>query len=113
MDPLVERHYAVRGEKTTANLDGVLGLVDPDQFERVSHRTTAVYGSPCERGLGRVFDNTTYYHFKGNNVFLAHGLVQVGRAITSDNPDGFNMIRYFANSLEEMARLEVESGLRV
>jgi len=62
--------------------------------------------------LGEVNDPTEYYLFQGQNIFLEHGLIQYGTAITTDNEKGFSMMRFFTNSMEEMNQLEKECGLR-
>jgi len=110
---LVERHYAIKGEKNTKNMKGVLEEIPSEQYYYMVRRIKAFANPPSERGLGRVKDDTTYYSFEGNNVFLENGLAQSGVAIAADNLlGGFKMTRLFANSLEKMNDLEVECGLR-
>src|SRR3989338_11546032 len=97
--PLVERHYVL--PHSTQNLSGVAQEIDEVGYRRVEHMT-ATLGRSYERSVGTVQDITRYYVFDGSNVFLSHGLVQVGKARTADNEGGFPMIRLFANSIEEM-----------
>jgi len=111
MDILVERHYVAMGERTTENLSGVISEVDVSDYERMISRTSVICHA-AERNLGNVEDSTRYYNFTGVCAFLSHGLVQFGKAVTADNQEGFRMARLFANSLDEMALLELESGLR-
>lgn len=110
MGALVDRHYVVQGERTTGNLEGVITPVSTDVYERMAARIDMI-GSASERSLGMVTHRTRYYDFQGNNVLMAHGLAQVGRAITADNQEGFRMTRLFANSGEEMHALEKECAL--
>ncbi|MFH1358889.1 MAG: hypothetical protein ABIH37_03315 [archaeon] len=110
---ILERHYAPDDKKTTDNMEGVLIEIPRDVYDTMVHRI-GVYGEPpSERGLGLVVDQTRYYTFEGNNVFLENGLAQAGMAKTTDNRDGFEMTRIFANSLDQIGKLEVECGLRV
>jgi hypothetical protein len=109
MNPLVERHYVIDGEETTANLPGVISPISRELYEHAA-RLINIMGDSAERSLGQIEDPTKYYVFQGSNVLLEHGLAQVGKATTTDNTEGFDMMRFFANSLEEMAALERESG---
>jgi len=110
---ILERHYAPDDKKTTDNMEGVLIEIPRDVYDTMVHRI-GVYGEPpSERGLGLVVDQTRYYTFEGNNVFLENGLAQTGIAKTTDNQeDGFKMTRLSANSENQMRRLEVECNLR-
>lgn len=110
---IVERHYAVASEKTTQNMPGVLQEIPRGSYDHMVERIRMLRNPPSERSLGSVTDETTYYTFRGNNVFLENGLVQTGRAKTTDNMEpGFEMTRLFANSLEQLDELERECGLR-
>ena len=107
-EPLNERHYVLEG--STQNLSGVAIEVQQEVYDRMV-RTIDMLGQAQHRLLGRVDDRgPAYYTFEGSNVYLRHGLAQEGGAITTDNPDGFPMIRLFANSIDEMGRLEIECG---
>ncbi len=110
---IVERHYAIAGEKNTKNMFGVLQEIPKENYDQMV-QTIKMLGQPSvERNLGSVVDKTRYYSFEGNNVFLENGLAQTGRATTADNMDsGFEMTRLFANSLKQMGKLETECGLR-
>ncbi len=107
--PIVERHYILPGY--TKNLSGVAQEIDPDTYAHVA-RSVEVIGRAYERSFGKVEDPTRYYTFNGNNVFLNNGLIQVGTARTSDNMQGFPMIRMFTNSVDDLELLEMECGLQ-
>ncbi len=110
MGALVERHYVISGEKTTDNLPGVITPIPAEAYERATQRIKTI-GAAGERSLGKVVDETRYYIFEGDNVFMKHGLAQAGKALTSDNEEGFRMTRLFANSTEDMGALERECAL--
>lgn len=105
--PLVERHYVL--PDSTKNLGGVATEVSREVYERMA-RTILIISGATGRGLGKIKDYTRYYEFKGDETFLVDGLAQVGKATTTDNPSGFDMIRLFANSPDAMGRLEQECG---
>jgi hypothetical protein len=110
---IVERHYAIAGEKNTRNMKGVLEEIPREKYNHVVSIINAWGKPPSERSLGYVKDDTEYYSFEGNNVLLANGLAQAGVALTADNINvGFPMTRLFANSLDKMNALEIECGLR-
>lgn len=105
--PMVERHYSP--PKATQNL-AVVTTELPLNLIFHMRETIARLGEAQERTLGNVKDPTTYYTFTGVNVFLQHGLAQAGKAVTTDNQEGFPMIRLFANSPAEMGELEKMCG---
>ena len=109
MAPLVERHYVIMGETTTGNLSGVITAISSVSYQNATRRIKVI-GDSAKRSLGNITDPTTYYTFTGSNVFLENGLAQVGNAITTDNSEGFDMMRLFANSIEKMTSLEKECG---
>jgi hypothetical protein len=108
--PLVERHYVL--PNSTENLDGVTTDISEEIYLHVV-RTLVSIGTATERGLGEVRDETAHYTFIGDhNLFLPYGVVQSGIAKTSDHLHGFVMVRLFSNSLEDMAALEEQIGIR-
>ena len=109
MEPLVERHYVIMGKTTTKNLPGVITAISSEIYHNATKRIKVI-GDSAERSLGNVTDPTTYYTFTGSNVLLENGLAQVGNATTTDNSEGFDMMRLFANSIEKMTILEKECG---
>ncbi|MEK6927296.1 MAG: hypothetical protein AABX11_02590 [Nanoarchaeota archaeon] len=109
---LVERHYTPTGITNTRNLSGVLKELPAERYQTMVQRINLFATPTISRGLGSVIDETKYYTFSGSNVFLDNGLAQAGTAVTSDNQEGFPMIRLFANSSEQMEKLELECGLR-
>ena len=111
MEPLVERHYVNEGERTTRNLEGVITPIPEERYELMVSRLHSMMSTPTGRALGKVVDKTQYYDFHGYDVFMQHGLAQVGTARTADNEKGFGMTRLFANSAEEMHALEEECQL--
>lgn len=110
---LVERHYAIKGEKNTQNMNSVLTEIPRERYDRMVDLVKVHMGPVVERRLGRVMDATRYYYFTGDNVFLEYGIVQTGIARTVDNEEGFEMTRLFANSLEQVNALERECGLNL
>ena len=110
---IVERHYAIAGEKNTKNMPGVLEEISKVKYEQMISMIERFGKGANERYLGSVTDETAYYLFQGSNVFLKNGLAQPGMAKTADNREfGFKMTRLFANSPEEMNTLEKVCGLR-
>lgn len=110
MSPLHEKYYVQAEERTTENLAGVIQAIPSHIYATMRDRIKLFSKSPIERGMGVVKDMAAYYVFEGTAVFAPHGVAQVGKATTADNRSGFNMIRLFANSAEEMAKLERECG---
>lgn len=107
LEPMAEIVYMPKG--STKNLPVVaIGLSD-ELFEHMAERIKLY--EHMHRKLGRTEDPTRYYTFEGENYFLRNGLVQLGRAVTTDNMEGFRMIRLFANSTEGIRNLESEVGL--
>ena len=104
---MLERHYAVEAEKTTLNLSSVLAHVPAENYNHMASFVDSI-GSAYERRIGTVKDETQYYTFSGSNTLFEHGVVQVGKAVTGDNQEGFRMTRLFANSAEDMSALEAE-----
>jgi hypothetical protein len=110
MKPVVERHYTFWEERTTENFSLETHKITRETYENAG-RTATEIGDAQERSLGKVKDQTRYYNFSGNNLYLRQGMVQVGIAKTSDNQEGFEMIRLFTNSTDDMHSLQARLGL--
>jgi hypothetical protein len=102
--PMVERHYAY--EEHCQILPGVLQSITPVQYQRIQ-QVLEIRARSDERALGTTLDTTRHYVFSGQQAFLQNGLVQVGTAMAGGE-EKFEMVRLFANSLEQMSHLEAE-----
>jgi len=98
-EPLAELVYVPTG--STKNLPGVALELHRETYESIEITVLA----HRDRRIGTITDRTRYYDFSGEDVFMRHGLVQIGTATTTDNKKGFKMMRLFAASIEERTRL--------
>lgn len=105
---VVERHYTIVEDP---NLGEVLTPIPKEKFDAGKRTLKIIKESDPDRYIGEVNDESpAYYQFTGGCYFMRNGVAQWGIAVTTAQPDGFEMIRLFSRDVDSIHDLESEVG---